>query len=287
MPISTLRAWEAAQEADEQLAAEQERREELERGYRELEAHATMLETQVSELRELNERQERHDMIFTAIVVGICLLLLIFASGCIPAEAEESEAASVPPVIVDASDQKAQERRSHEVEAVEAGKLDSDGNPIDGEKFIVTKLREYVQKKRDEMAAIAAEAQQDDVSDGVCAEDEYPYQNENNWGSRDISQVKMATTTGELLGGDGVHRDESGNTYTWYPNDIGNGSIEGRIPGCHYDENGVAYDGDGYIAVARSDYDPEVETIIDTPYGPAKLYDTCPMYGNVDIYTNR
>jgi len=283
--MDLLRAMEAVDEAEELLARETERREELEREYAELEGYCSDLEDQVSELRDLQDRQEMHDTAFTAIVVAICIAaLLAVAFLCRPAEAGPSTA-SAQPIVVDASDELAQQHRPHEVEAVEAGKLDMEGNPIDGEKAIVARLREYAQKKRDEAAAIAAEAQQGDVSDGVYAEDEYPYQNEYNWGARDISQVKMATTTGELLGGDGVHRDGDGNTYTWYPNDIGNGSIEGRIPGCHYDDSGVAYDQDGYIAVAADGH--EYGDVIDTPYGDAKVYDFGSGYGNVDIYTNR
>lgn len=285
MPISTLRAWEAAQEADEQLAAEQERREELERGYRRLEAHATMLETQVSELRELNERQERHDMIFTAIVVGICLLLLLFANyGCKPAEAEESEAASVPPVIVDASDQKAQERRSHEVEQVEAGKLDSDGNPIDGEKAIVTRLREFAQQRRDEAAAIAAEAQQGDVSDGVYVEDEYPYQNEY------IGPVRSYDDRGTGFASSGVINNENGK-FTWYSQrDMpGGGLTELNENGRTVNDQGFVVDGDGYIAVALPDQEVgnyEKGDVVDTPFGPGKVYDRNKGGTSWDIYTD-
>lgn len=232
----------------------------------------------------MNKGDMRNALFWAAIALAAVAIAAYAVIG-IAQEGQGAEAEIPRTIEVMESDDLAQQHRPHEVEAVEAGKLDAEGNPIDGEKVIVTKLREYVQKKRDEMAAIAAEAQQDDVSDGVYAEDEYPYQNENNWGARDLSQVKMATTTGELLGGDGVHRDESGNTYTWYPNDIGNGSIEGRIPGCHYDDSGVAYDQDGYIAVAADGH--EYGEVIDTPYGDAKVYDFGSGYGNVDIYTNR
>ena len=228
--------------------------------------------------------------VFWGVVVGAAAAISAYAAlGFVAAANGDAPAAQTIPKmeVVDESDELAQQHRPHEVEAVEAGKLDANGVPIDGEKPIVAKMRAAFEQRLAEMAANAAENEGEAVSDGVSPEDEYVYQTGYNWGARDISQVKMATTTEELLGGDGVHRDGDGNTYTWYYHDIGDGPIDDRIPGCHYDENGVAYDEDGYIAVARSDYDPEVETIIDTPYGPAKLYDSCPIYGNVDIYTNR
>lgn len=276
MPISTLRAWEAAQEADEQLAAEQERREELERGYRRLEAHATMLETQVSELRELNERQERHDMIFTAIVVGICLLILLFANcGCAPAEAEESEAASVPPVIVDASDQKAQERRSHEVEAVEAGKLDSDGNPIDGEKAIVARLREFAQQRRDEAAANAAESAPEAEQAPDYYETEYV----------DESAYIAPYTPSQSDNGDGFVsqgvRDYNGTKETWYSSNI---LYHYRTPEWTPDSEGYYRDADGYYVVASTDHGQG--EVIDTSKGEAKVYDTGCASGVTDFYTN-
>lgn len=93
-----------------------------------------------------------------------------------------------------------------------------------------------------------------------------------------------ATDLHTLLNGQGrAYHD--GTSYTWYPNDIGNGSIEGRIPGCHYDDSGVAYDQDGYIAVASDDY--ATGDVISTPYGDARVYDHGSGYGNIDIYTNK
>lgn len=275
--MDELRARQAVEEAEEAAARERELREGLERDYANLDAHCEMLENQVSDLRELAERQRAHDAAFTGIVVAILLLLLLFAaSACKRADAGESPAASVPPVVVDASDQRAQEHRSHEVEAVEAGKLDSDGNPIDGEKRIVTAIRELVQRRQDEAAA-GGESEAEEAT--VYYEEEYDYQPVYYGGY----SGSTATSLSDLLNGQGRAHDGNGTSYTWFYHDIGNGALD--IPGETFDSDGVSHDGDGYIVVAADGY--AYGEVIDTPYGEAKVYDKGSGYGNIDIYTNR
>lgn len=56
-----------------------------------------------------------------------------------------------------------------------------------------------------------------------------------------------------------------------------------KIPGRHSDGNFVR-DGDGYICVASSDL--KKGTVVDTPFGAGKVYDTgCPS-GTIDIYVS-
>lgn len=101
------------------------------------------------------------------------------------------------------------------------------------------------------------------------------------------SGAAPATSLSELVNGQGWTQG-GGYTYTWYPNDIGWGNIEDRVPGIHYDSDGVAYDGDGYIVVAGQTYNPDVPPVeVDTAYGPARIYDCGSPAGNLDVYTNR
>lgn len=92
-----------------------------------------------------------------------------------------------------------------------------------------------------------------------------------------------ATTLTELLGDQGRSYDGNGTSYTWYEHDLGWGPLD--IPGEWFDSDGVSHDSDGYIVVASDDHDRG--TVLDTPYGQAKVYDKGSGYGNVDIYTNR
>ena len=79
--------------------------------------------------------------------------------------------------------------------------------------------------------------------------------------------------------------EEDGVKYTWYSQNVlpGGGLDELNANGRHV-EGGYVVDGDGYIAVASSDY--EKGTVIDTPFGAAKVYDTGCASGTVDVYTD-
>jgi len=75
----------------------------------------------------------------------------------------------------------------------------------------------------------------------------------------------------------------NGLEFTWYSeNVLPGGGLE--IPGRHSDESGYICDCDGYICVASCDY--EYGTVLDTPFGYAKVYDVCPVSGIVDVYVN-
>lgn len=84
----------------------------------------------------------------------------------------------------------------------------------------------------------------------------------------------------------GVVYGEDGTRYTWYSQNIlpGGGLDELNANGRHVDESGYIRDGDGYIAVASSDHD--MGTVLDTPFGKAKVYDTGCSSGTVDVYTD-
>lgn len=83
----------------------------------------------------------------------------------------------------------------------------------------------------------------------------------------------------------GVVSDES-HVYTWYSERVlpGGGLDDLNANGRH-SEGGFVVDGDGYIAVASCDY--EKGTIIDTPFGAAKVYDTGYLQPcQIDVYTS-
>ena len=77
--------------------------------------------------------------------------------------------------------------------------------------------------------------------------------------------------------------EDGGTRYTWYSENVlpGGGLDELNANGRHV-EGGYVMDGDGFIAVASSDY--PIGTELDTPFGPAKVYDTGCASGTVDVY---
>ena len=80
--------------------------------------------------------------------------------------------------------------------------------------------------------------------------------------------------------------DDGTHFYTWYSERVlpGGGLTELNENGRH-SEGGFVKDGDGYIAVASCDYPKG--TVIDTPWGQAKVYDTGYLAeGQVDVYVS-
>ena len=75
-------------------------------------------------------------------------------------------------------------------------------------------------------------------------------------------------------------------TYTWYSENAlpGNGLTELNENGRTVDERGFVVDADGYIAAASPWGSEPVGTVIDTPYGPAKVYDANEG-DSTDLYT--
>lgn len=83
----------------------------------------------------------------------------------------------------------------------------------------------------------------------------------------------------------GVVYGDDGTRYTWYSQNVlpGGGLEELNANGRHV-EGGYVVDADGYIAVASSDHG--MGEVLDTPFGPAKVYDTGCAGGTVDVYTD-
>lgn len=76
---------------------------------------------------------------------------------------------------------------------------------------------------------------------------------------------------------------QNGIRYTWYSqNVLPGGGL--NIPGRHVGDNNLIYDNNNYIVVASTDY--AYGTVVDTPFGTGKVYDSGCASGTIDIYTN-
>ena len=78
----------------------------------------------------------------------------------------------------------------------------------------------------------------------------------------------------------------NGVKYTWYSQRTlpGGGLTALNNNGRTVNSDGFVTDGDGYLAVASSDY--SIGTILETPFGTAKVYDSGCASGVVDMYTD-
>ena len=81
--------------------------------------------------------------------------------------------------------------------------------------------------------------------------------------------------------------EDNGRVFTWYSERIlpGEGLTELNSNGRTVNESGYVVDGEGYIAVASPYGVDEIGTIIETPFGLAKVYDTCEN-DSYDLYTS-
>ena len=81
--------------------------------------------------------------------------------------------------------------------------------------------------------------------------------------------------------------DDGERTWTWYSSNTlpGNGLTDLNNNGRTVDDRGFVTDGDGYIAVASPWGQDPIGTVIETPYGPGKIYDSNEG-GSYDLYTN-
>lgn len=76
-----------------------------------------------------------------------------------------------------------------------------------------------------------------------------------------------------------------GYEWTWYSELVlpGDGLYELNANGRAVDEAGFVVDGDGYISIATPNWSEPIGTIVDTPFGPGKVYDYCES-GSYDVY---
>lgn len=93
-------------------------------------------------------------------------------------------------------------------------------------------------------------------------------------------------------GGSGVLTRSGGVNYfggrreTWYStNEPGQTVTAKPIPGRNVGSDGVIRDAEGYVCVATHQSDYKFGEVIDTSFGPGKVYDTGCARGTTDIYT--
>lgn len=82
--------------------------------------------------------------------------------------------------------------------------------------------------------------------------------------------------------------EQDGMMFTWYSQNVlpGSGLTELNENGRHV-EGGFVVDGDGYIALAQpGTTEPDIGMVVDTPFGPGKVYDCDPYSEAWDVYTN-
>ena len=116
-------------------------------------------------------------------------------------------------------------------------------------------------------------------------EEEYAYEEE--WYEEPVYEEHHGSYDPYDFKSMGVVYDDSGNRFTWYSqNDLpGGGLTDLNESGRTVDERGFVVDGDGYIAVASPYGQDPIGTVVDTPYGPGKVYDSNEG-DSYDIYTD-
>ena len=75
----------------------------------------------------------------------------------------------------------------------------------------------------------------------------------------------------------------NGYRYTWYSTNEGSAGYVPGIPGRYTGADGIIRDENNYIVVASSTHSKG--TIVPTPFGEGKVYDTGCLPGTIDIYT--
>ena len=121
------------------------------------------------------------------------------------------------------------------------------------------------------------EAEQDQSQD--LNETDSNYYNQNTYYEDYSGYDNSFKSAGVVYGQDGIR-------YTWYSQRVlpGGGLTDLNNNGRHVNENGYVCDSEGYIAISSSDH--AQGEIIDTPFGPGKVYDSGCASGTIDIYTD-
>ena len=152
----------------------------------------------------------------------------------------------------------------------------------------VSEIAAEIEIQAAEEEAEAAETETDSVEDEV-EETTTEIEESSEDLSEDSEQINIEQETtydysvspSEFMVQGVVYAD--GFTYTWYSeNVLPGGGLD--IPGRYTSEAGYVCDGAGYIVVASCDLD--YGTVLETPFGMAKVYDVCPESGIIDVYVS-
>lgn len=160
------------------------------------------------------------------------------------------------------SDEQAQQLRSLEDSIIGAESIQEQRDAIVEFDKMVSELAQYKEEKDAELAA-AAEAEA------------ASYSEESYGGGSYTGDTASFRSQGVIY--------ENGIRYTWYSqNVLPGGGLD--IPGRHVGEDNLIHDEDGYVVVASNDH--AQGTVVDTPFGEGKVYDSGCDSGTIDIYTN-
>lgn len=148
-------------------------------------------------------------------------------------------------------------------------------------------IDEAKKKAEEEAAQAAAEQAAAEQAASQTYYEDYSY-SEPSYSSWDgpTSSYSGGSVSGSSFRSAGVIYDDNGTRYTWYSENVlpGGGLTDLNNNGRHVDEQGFIRDGDGYLAAASNDY--AQGTIVDTPFGQAKIYDSGCASGTVDMYVS-
>lgn len=104
---------------------------------------------------------------------------------------------------------------------------------------------------------------------------------ESSQSQRQESSHEEYTSSNNFKSQGVVHWNDT--RYTWYSqNVLPGGGLD--IPGRHVGGDDFIYDDDEYIVIASSDH--AYGTVVETPFGQGKVYDTGCDSGTIDVYTN-
>ena len=134
-------------------------------------------------------------------------------------------------------------------------------------------------KKEDLFLKIVEKRYNKNISEPEEVEEHEDYTEETY--EEEVYETYTTTYSPDYLRTMGVVYD-GGFRYTWYSERVlpgGGLNIQGR-----WSDGNFVRDGDGYICVASEDF--AKGTVLETPWGMAKVYDRGCAHGTIDVYTS-
>lgn len=149
-------------------------------------------------------------------------------------------------------------------------------------------------EKHEEVTEVTVQEKTDNILNQVdTKQSEITSKEEEIAAAEQAAAEAAAKAARSYSGGSGYSSDfksagvvySNGTRYTWYSQRVLNGSgLDALNNNGRHVEDGFVKDGDGYIAVASNDH--AQGTVVDTPYGQGKVYDSGCASGTIDIYTD-
>ena len=155
-------------------------------------------------------------------------------------------------------------------------------NAADNEEIEVVEVMEVSDFLYEEESQLTEATEESEPEEEVESE----YYEEPSYEETYYQESYQSSDYGNSFKSAGVVYGDDGTRYTWYSQRVlpGGGLTELNNNGRHVNDEGFVCDGDGYIAISSSDH--EQGTIIDTPFGEGKVYDSGCASGTIDVYTD-